>query len=183
MDSRSLSALIVRILGVIIIINVIGLVPGLVRDYLALRGVGNDAARMDAAQQNAVIVSALMVAEISIGLALIYFPKSIANRMVSAAMPAEGGGGFAALQRICFSTLGLYWMVAGLNGLAFGYAKFKLYYAVTESVPGYAKLPVLDPDTFAGLITDGLTFALGLILLLGSRGFAGLLARIRGYDA
>jgi len=183
MDTRSLSALIIRILGVILIVNIIGLVPGLVRDYLAVQGVGNDAARVDAALRNALIISAVLLAELSIGLALIYFPRSISNRMVSEGIPAEGSSGFAALQRICFSALGLYWLLAGLSGLLFGYSKYKLYYAIIESTPGYANLPVLGPDGFASLASDGLSLIIGLALLLGSRGLTGLLARIRGYDA
>jgi hypothetical protein len=156
MDYQSLTSLALRLTGVIImVVAVVSLPSTFVSFYFWSQGVAS-------ALSLTAVVSGLPILA---GLLLIYFPGTIANRMVS------GGGetvGTLPLQQVAFSVLGLYFLTSALADAA-------------------SWLPMLLPDIPAGinsgsafLASTAARFVAGALLLFGGRGLANFVHQLRG---
>jgi len=116
---------------------------------------------------------------ILVGLFLIYFPGTIANRIVS---PAEQSVDTLTLQQLAFSVLGLYFVAFALFDAVYWIAKLRLYFVVFNEL-NYGRPLTLTPEDFAGIASTCAQFTAGALLLFGGRGLANLFYRLRSPPA
>jgi hypothetical protein len=173
MDYKSLTSLVLRLTGAVIIISAVTSTPQTFATLINLEY----AAGVDKTGVNiwllTVVASGL---PILVGLLLIYFPASVANGIIS-------GGAEAAdvrlLQQVAFSVLGLYFITVAAYDAVFWIAKLKIYSAIWDELDTYGQpFRPLRPD-FAGLVATGAQFVAGIILLLSGRGLAHFVHRLR----
>jgi hypothetical protein len=174
MDYKSLTSLVLRLTGVIIIVSSVTSTP---RTFIALlyrRGV--EATDNVEIWLVAVIASAF---PFLVGLLLIYFPTTVANKMVSAGTATIDT---LLLQQVAFSVLGLYFVTVAAYDAVYWWAKLRLYFAIYNEL-NFGRPDRLTNLDFAGLVATGAQFIAGVILLLGRRGLANLFQRLRGPPA
>jgi hypothetical protein len=100
----------------------------------------------------------------AVGLALIYFPSTIATQVLRIeGIEPKSPNDSTLLERVAVSVMELWFT-----------QRF-----IENQYPG-ASGPSIGPGEFAGFITAALQLILGLWLLLGSRGLANAFARLRG---
>ncbi len=115
-----------------------------------------------------------------LGLALIYFPGTVSTTVLRIEPAAEESKERPLLERVAIAALGLWFAVQALLDGVHVFSRWHLYRRFVEDQYPGATGPVIGPQEFAGLITAVLQFAIGLWLLLGSRGLANALSRLRG---
>jgi ABC-type arginine transport system permease subunit len=154
-DYKSPAWLALRLTGVIIMVTAVIALPNA---FISLYVWSQGAFR---ALALTAMVSGLPIV---VGLLLIYFPGTIANRMVS------GGGetvGTLPLQQVAFSVLGLYFLTSAVADAAYW-------------------IPTLGPSIPSGitgsalLASTAVRFVVGLLLLFGGRGLANFVHQLRG---
>jgi hypothetical protein len=154
MDYKSLTMLSLRLTGVFIMVTVVTAVPN---TFLSLYSWANGAVGI------ALLLIATMAGfPILVGLFLIYYPGTIANRVVSGG--AEPAGALQ-LQQVAFSVLGLYFAT----------------HALIEGVYWVALLPSLTINVldYARFASTAAMFVAGVLLLFGGRGLANFIHRLR----
>jgi len=116
-----------------------------------------------------------------LGIALIYFPGAVTTGVLRIQPPAAPESNDThLLERVAIAALGLWFAVQGVLDGVHAFSRWHLYRRfVEEQYPG-ATGPAIGTQEFAGLITAVLQLVVGLWLLLGSRGLANALARLRG---
>ena len=110
-----------------------------------------------------------------VGLVLIYFPATIANRMVSAGTATIDT---LLLQQVAFSVLGLYFVTVAAYDAVYWWAKLRIYFAVYNELND-GRPDRLRPEDFAGIASTCTQLIAGVILLFGGRGLANLIHRLR----
>lgn len=175
MDHRSLSNLLIRLAGVIIIISSVLAIPHTVVS-LATTGSPGDS-----------LTSAIIMAGVStllpalIGLGLLWFPGTVTNRVIC---EAKGDTSITTdpvnLQQLVFSALGMYFFASSLFDAVYWLSRLKLYYAALDVLPSFQKAPFILPDDFAGMMSTATEFIVGIYLLFGSKGISNLVAKLRG---
>jgi hypothetical protein len=186
MDYRSLTSLLLRLTGIIMMVGPAVWVP---RAFLELLSLARAGGTVDLAAVNlqtwlltAVAASFPMV----IGLLLIYFPATVANRVIARDTDAAGrhagvhgdvGQDLRHLEEVGFSILGLYFVATAMFDAVYWCAKLRLYPALFDEP--YVRRVMLDRE-FAGIVATGAQFVAGLALLLSGRGVAGIVRRLRG---
>jgi hypothetical protein len=173
-DYKSLTSLVVRLTGVIIIVSSITAAPQTFIALLYRRGV--DAAGNIDMWLVAVVASAF---PLIVGFALIYFPGTVTNRVVSAgAEPVDS----LALQQVAFSVLGLYFVTVAAYDAVYWWAKLRIYFAIYNEL-NFGRPDRLTQEDFAGLAATSAQFVAGVTLLFGGRGLANLFHRLRSPPA
>jgi hypothetical protein len=174
MDHKALSALILRIAGLLVIVYTVTNVAksfGPFFDPTTMRGVS---------VWPVVVASLLSVGlPILIGLLLIYFPKTIAINVLKVQGAEVNPEDIRPLQRVAFSTVGLWLALYAVIDAVYFWGKARLYFQYMEGMPAYGKAPALPPDDFGGLLSCAVQLIIGICLLLGSRGLVNMLARVR----
>jgi len=169
MDYKSLTSLMLRLTGVIIVVSAVTAMP---RTFINLH-VRNPLESPDVAAL--LLTMAASGLPILVGLLLIYFPATVANKIVSA-------GGESAdtviLQQLAFSVLGLYFASLAVFDAVYWLAKLRIYFALYNEL-NYGRPFPLSPEDFAGIATTCAQFVAGLLLLFGGRGLANLVHRLR----
>jgi hypothetical protein len=116
-----------------------------------------------------------------VGLILIYLPGTITSRVLKIEGLESGSeSNVVPLQRVAFGAIGLWLTVYAVLDAIYVYVKTRIYFRLLEDMPAYARPPSLSPEDFASLVAAALQLALGLWLLLGNRGIANVIARLRG---
>jgi hypothetical protein len=173
MDYKSLTSLLLRLTGVIILVAAILAAP---RIFIGLY-LQNASGGVNA--ETWLLTTAASTFPILVGLLLIYFPATVSNRIVS------GDGQIADTQRleqIAFSILGLYFVSMAAFDAVYWYAKLRLY-AVIFPFGLNDRGPWLANNDFAGIASTCAQFVVGILLLLSGRGLANLLHRLRAPPA
>lgn len=175
MEHRALAALIIRITGMLVIFWAISdagkaFAPMFHQDSVQRVGIG--------LLLLSIFVS--LVIPILLGLWLVYFPGTITTKILRIpGIESPQHSDLPSYERVAFAAIGLWWTLdAILDGL-YVYARSRIYLRIIEDYPVYAKAPAITPDDFASYIVSGLQFLVGLWLLLGNRGLASILSRIR----
>lgn len=176
MDHRALSRLLLRIAGVVVIVATLTSVPKSVVALVVAAGQDADVSPL----MTALLASFVPVL---IGIALVWLPGSVANRLVdNTPTGSDSSEAVAHLHAIALSVLGFYFVATAIFDAAFWLARIKLYAAVIDGSEVFAGVPKVMPDDFAGMVATGLQALVGLVLVLGSKGAARLLSKARGRD-
>jgi hypothetical protein len=173
MDYKSLTSLMLRLTGVIIVVSEVTVMP---RTFINLHA-RNPLESPDVAALLLTIVASGL--PILIGLLLIYFPAAVANKIVSA-----GGESVDRLnlQQLAFSVLGLYFVSLAVFDAVYWLAKLRIYFVVYNEL-NFGQPFRLTPEDFAGIAATCAQFVAGLLLLFGGRGLANLVHRLRSPPA
>ncbi len=152
MSYRDLSNLLLRIAGVAMIAFALTALGGYLSFYLTAPE------RSPSAFSGLVVIP--IVIPLALGLALLFFPRSVTNRLVEEG-GIEGAPAFDAdtLQRVAFSVLALYLLFQVLSDLV--YHGTAIYIAGLEGGR-------LDPEIWPTLIATLAELVFALFLLLGS---------------
>jgi hypothetical protein len=177
MDYRLLTSLVLRLTGVFIIVSAVTAAP---RSFLSLlqlqfqlqRRVGTEAVDIWPLLGAAATAFAI---PFLVGLLLVYFRAPNANRMVSASTETAG---LLLLQQVAFSVLGLYLMTMAAFDAVYWWAKLQIYSAVYEEAKPSGPFRLTEDD-FASIVSTGEQFIGGMAVMLGGRGIANLLHRLR----
>ena len=170
MDCRSLTSLMLRLAGVFILVSAVTSAPQTFFGLLYRRG-GESVDIWPLA----VAAFATFAIPFLVGLLLIYFPATVANRMVSAGTETADA---LILQQVAFSAFGLYFVTVAVYEAVYWWAKLQLYFAVYEEM-NFARPTHLRDEDFAGIVSTGAQFVAGVAVLLGGRGIANLFHRLR----
>lgn len=177
MDYRSLTSLLLRLTGVVIMAASAVSVPGTFVS-LYLRDVGGGGVNAETWLLTAIAATFPIV----IGLLLIYFPARVANKLVAGDGEAADAQRLDAqhLEQIAFSILGLYFIAMAMFDAVYWCAKRAStpFILVDLGLSARRPLLLLDRD-FAGVVQTGVQFVIGVLLLFGGRGLANLLRRLR----
>lgn len=175
MDHRSLSNLLLRFAGVVILISTVLAIP---RTITSLSTTGSPETSLVSSLAMSVLASLLPLV---IAFGLIWFPSTISNRLVDGedqiAQPSQQ---LLILQQLGFSVLGIYFVSSALFDAVFWFARHRLYYAIVLENQEFLKPPPLLPDDFAGMTSTGIQFVVGLLLVLGGKGIANVIGKLRG---
>lgn len=175
MDHHALSRLLLRIAGVVVIVATLTTVP---KSIVALVvAAGQDA--------NASPLLTAMIASLVpllIGIALVWLPGTVANRLVDDTPTRNSQGDTSAgLQAVALSIVGFYFLASSLFDAVFWVARIKLYSAVIETSEAFAGAPAIMPDDFAGMVATVVQALAGILLLLGSKSIGRMLVKARGH--
>ncbi|MBD9393270.1 hypothetical protein [Acidovorax sp. ACV01] len=174
MDHRSLSRLLLRIAGVVVVVATLTSVPKSIVTLVVAAGQDADVSPL----MTAVVAS---LVPLLIGLALIWLPGTVANWLVDDTVTDKSESDTAAnLQAIALSVLGFYFVASALFDAVFWVARIRLYAAVIASNEAFAGMPPLMPDDFGSMVATGAQAVVGVLLLLGSKGAGRLLSKARG---
>jgi len=177
MEHRALAALILRIAGLLIIITS---VTG------AVRGFGPWLYPSDMAKDVGVPLLLLsmfvaVVIPVTIGLGLVYFPSSVASRVLKIeGLELTSESSTAPFQRVAFAAIGMWLTVHAVTDATYVYAKIRFYYYLLKDASNYPMVPDIAAGDFAALVAAGLKLIIGIWLLVGNRGIVNVLERLRG---
>jgi hypothetical protein len=171
MDYRSLTSLMLRIAGVLILVELVTSAPHTIANLLHFGG--KETAPIDALA----LTSLALVLPLAIGLVLVYFPSTIASRIVRADHAGEEAKAVSeSLLPVAIACLGVYFVSVSLYDEVYWLAKLRIYYVFEER---HGNAIPLAPEDFAGMVSAAFQFIIGLVLLLGSRGIGKLAIRLR----
>jgi hypothetical protein len=171
MDHRSLTALMLRIAGVLILVELVTSAPHTIMNLLHFGG--KETAPVDALA----LTSLALVLPLAIGLVLIYFPSSIAGRIVRTDHAGEEAKAVSeSLLPVAIACLGVYFVSVALYDEVYWLAKLRIYYVFEER---HGNAIPLAPQDFAGIVSAVFQFTVGFVLLLGTRGISKLIVRLR----
>jgi len=173
MEHKALSALMIRIAGVIVLVYSITNAAGYLVPYLYPRST-------EGLELWPVLMSVIVtiVIPVCLGLFLIYFPHSITARVLKVEGTPIDADAVKPLQRVAFSAIGLWLTLYAVIDATYYFARSRLYGSFDRD-HAYSSDPRLLPDDWGGLISAALQLVIGVSLLFGSRGLVNLLARIR----
>ena len=180
MEHRTLAALIIRLTGLVVLVMTITSAARSFVDFfypspmLKDLGIGYMA--------TSIVISGLL--PLAIALFLIYFPGMTVNGVLRIQGLETGSDtNVAPLQRVAFSALGMLFMINSILQAVHAMAKYDWYFYWMHETQSHnspaAHLPI-SPEQFSSYISAGLEFLLGLGLLIGSKGIANALSRLRG---
>jgi hypothetical protein len=176
MEHRALAALIVRIAGLLIVVSAItnaakSFGPLFHPDSSEKIGLG------------LLLLSAVVsvIIPVVLGLVLIYFPGAVTTKVLRIeGIETRGEIQVRPLQQVAFAAIGLWLVVYAILDSIYIYAKTRIYIRLLEEMPAYVKPPSISPDDFAGYVSSGVQLLIGILLLVGSRGLANAISRLRG---
>jgi hypothetical protein len=169
MDYRSITTLLLRLTGVVILAAALIQAPKWIVSLILSTASGGVNAG------DWLLTAVPSTVSTLIGLLLIYFPATVANRIVS-------GGGESMdnrhLEQIGFSILGLYFVATAMFDGVYLLAKLRLYPLIFY--PDLSDRPIrLTDSQFADIASTGTQFVVGVALLFGGRGLANIVHRLR----
>lgn len=158
MDLRTLTKLVLKLAGIYILVSALFAVPSVV-----------------VAQREFWAVSSISLALwFIVGLALLWFPGVVINRVIHVdASSVAGAPSALRILRVGIILLGFFFLITGASRLAFTWAASRFFYSVVNPYPGFAG-PNLRPEDFANYTANLLQCALGLLLLVRSKWLTGL---------
>ncbi|MGK9170610.1 hypothetical protein KXR53_30205 [Inquilinus limosus] len=113
-----------------------------------------------------------------IGIVMFWGSGRIVDRLlVEPATPGQGGGpDLRAVEEIAIAALGLYFVAIGIADAFYYWGKAGLHYRyVTENnIP----MPDIAPDDFGGFVSTAARLAIGVMLILFSRGIVAVRRRL-----
>ena len=170
MDGGSLVTLCLRLAGLLVVVSTLSNVPYFLTDLT--RG----GERVDIRTFAIGSVAPLMI-QLSLGLALIFSPRQVAEKMLRVPIADPATPVVAAtFERAAYAVLGGYFAVTGAGSLLFTAAKLRIYQQAVDNYPTSVPLPPLLPDDFAWLCLGIFQVVVGTLLFIGS----GAIARWRG---
>jgi hypothetical protein len=130
-----------------------------------------------------VLTLGAVLLDIALALALIVFPRVLADRIVGPELPAAGSPvEFEKLQNIALMTVGFYFLAEGLIGIVWAFsALFLDRLAVYGENSGLASIFTANSRT--GLLRAAIRIVAGVLIILGARGLSRFINRMRGYPA
>ncbi len=173
MDYRTITSLMLRLAGVFILVQLVTSVPQAITNLL--RFGGQEIVGVDALWLSAVA----LVLPLVIGLMLVYFPSTVANRVVRVEEPVDTGKLAESLLPVALACLGVYFVCAALFDGVYYLSRMWLYYAVVDKLRWTGPAPALTPGDFAGIASTLAQFVIGLALALGPKGLRKLVTRMR----
>lgn len=174
MDYRDFTALLTRIFGAFMIVNVFFFyLPGSISNALpALR------LSFGIFMFHAFLPSAL---PLLVGVLLIKFPYTITNKLIKGeAISALPNQYLLQIERIAFCVLGLFVLSRSLSDLTYYVATY--YWGHHLNAPFQTEQYILSPDHFGNIVGAILETIFALWLILGAAGIAKILARFRGRE-
>ncbi|MGB8399783.1 hypothetical protein [Bradyrhizobium sp.] len=172
MDYKSLTSLMLRMTGVVIMVWVISATPQTFVTFYFMKGATPDTA----AWLLAIVAPGFSVL---VGLLLIYFPATIANKIVSAGAESLDT---LKLQQLAFSVLGLYFVSVAVFDMIYWLARLRIYFAVFNDL-NYGQPFRLTPEDFAGIASSCAQLTAGVLLLFGGHGLANIIHKLRAPPA
>jgi hypothetical protein len=174
-DHKALSALILRIAGLLIVVfTITNAAKNLDFFFSPSTPQGVSVWPMLAATLVSVGLPVL------VGLLLVYFPSAIATRVLKVQGADVNVDDIKALQCVAFSTLGLWLTLYAVVEAVYYWAKARLYLQYIAEMRWQGTLPPMQPDDFGGLVSCAVQLVFGIWLLVGNRGLVNVLARLRG---
>lgn len=176
MEHRALAALIIRIAGLIVIVSAITYTAKSFGPFF----VADTGQKLSAAL---VLVSVLisLVIPVVLGLLLVYFPSALTTRVLKIEGLETGSeSDTKAIERVAFAAIGLWLTLYAVIDAVYFFAKAHLFFRFFEDMRAYAKPPLISAEDFGGLVSSAVQLLMGLWLLIGNRGLANVLARLRG---
>lgn len=167
MDYKNLTSLLIRLAGFFILVNAITNMPAYFTYALS--------AKDDNAPLWVIIFGAVLPIAIPtlVGLALIYFPRTISNKLVYDTDDVKTLVDAAPqLESIAISILGVYLLFRAVSDAVYHLSRLFIYYKVISSDISYRGIPSVLPQDFGYLIATGIEFLLAFWLILGSKGIA-----------
>ena len=162
MAGKRIDVVLVKLCAVIIVVMTMQSLTGFVAFYV------------NTPEANFIAISAFWLnfaLPMLIAVALWFFPATIIGSVSSESDDAASGPDWALLS---VTLIGLYVLVFGVIDLAY-YESFRI--AEQEALdPDRIGIYSPSPDTIAGRITNIIQIVIGLILLIGKRGFARLIS-------
>jgi hypothetical protein len=181
MNCSLLASLSLRITGVIILVNVLTHLP---KEFLGLIRLSEQASHYTSAYPVSMLflLSVLsIVLPTILGLLFLLFPLKISKIIVDG---NEGGTAAAVnledVQLIIFSSLGAYFVAMALFDAVYLMAKLRIYFSFVENSEIMARAPKMLPQDFASIVSTFFQLAIGMYLLLGSKGLSRLITHLRG---
>jgi hypothetical protein len=176
MEHRALAALMVRLVGLWELVVAANALPNAIGPFF-------NPAYVEKAGLFVLIGAALfaVVLPFAFGLLLIYFPSTVASRVLRVeGIEPKNAGDVTSLERVAVSLIGLWLTVDAVTDAIHGFSRWHLYRRFfIEGQYGAVSGPSIGPNEFATLITALIQLAIGLWLLLGSQGFVNALERLR----
>lgn len=180
MDYRALTALALRVTGVLIVINV---VAGLSYDVVQVMRMSEYSSDEHPARlwTFVAMLGGVELLASAIGLALIVFPHSIATRLAgSGREPAIASTDLGRLQVLAFTVVGIGFAALGLYRILGKLAEISVVYLRMNARWGDDGM--MDLSAVRMLVRDAVFLFGGAFLALGSRGLSRLINRVRGYS-
>jgi len=176
MEHKALAALMVRLVGLWELVVAVNGIPSAIGPFFNPQYV--EKAGLWLLTGVALFSVALPLA---VGLILIYFPSAVATHVlrIQGVEPKDAADA-TLLERVAVSAMGLWFTVNAVFDGVHALATSHIYRRFMEEQYPHATGPAMGPGEFAGFIVAVLQLALGLWLLLGSRGLANVFARLRG---
>lgn len=178
MDSRALANLIVRLSGLIVVV------------YAVTSSAKTIAQIFDTPFSQGIPYSDLALSAffslgipLIVGLALIYFPATIARKALRIEAADIDSNSASLLQYVAFSSIGLWLVVFSIIDATYFLGKTRLYLRYFQDYSATMPMPPMLPDDFAGMVSCGVQLVLGLLLFIGSRGLVKLGENFRGREA
>lgn len=175
MDYRSLTSLLLRIAGMLILVQLVLAVPPTIAGLLHF---GDE---QSAATDVFVLTALALVLPLLLGSMLLYFPSVVTNHLIRTGADSDAGPAPTPdlLRTTAFSAIGLYFVCSALFDAVYWAAKLKIYYTLIDEQRWYGPPPALIPDDFAGIASTTIQFVVGLVLLLGASGISHVIGRLR----
>lgn len=176
MDDKNLSFLLVKLTGILVIVNALSDFPRYFAYIFSLRN-------RDLPMWVPLVGGVLPVLiPLLAGLIMVIFSGRIANRLPQPNTKQEDSPHpTSQLEAAAFSVLGAYLLFRAISGATYDLSRFYLYNKLINSDSIYVA-PTILPQDFGNFVMVGIEFFLALYLLLGARGLVHLKDRIRGRD-
>ena len=166
MDARALATILTKVAGIAILVVCIGQLPS----YFSVMTRGSEWSLAEVLGAAGITLGPTAI----LGLALWYFPNSVANKIVSGGVPPEPSTEPHYLELAAFALLGVYLVARGVVNLGYDIA-FAII--LGHSVPD---LPGIPPNVLASAVAAAIQIAIGVGLCIGGRGIVRIIRGMRG---
>ena len=175
MEHRALAALLIRLVGLWELVTALNALPNSV-GYFA----GGDYVRTWGFGTTVLLATVSVGFPLVLGLLLLYFPRTIAARVLRIeGIEPESTAEAGLLERVAIWIMGLWFTAQGcldaMHALSKWYFQRRYF---EEQYPG-TTTTFFTPESAANLVVAVLQLVVGLWMLLGSRGLASALQKLR----
>lgn len=166
MDTKSISALMLKVTGLILVVLSITQLPG----YFPLSKVPYGFSLGEVGSTIALSLGPMFFA----GLVLWFFPGTLTNRIVASAPAEHALSNLRPIEQVALTVLGIYLVTQAIVG---GVRDVIFFVLVNRESSGLGKVPVSVFAHFGATLCEAV---IGVILCLGARGTSRLIERMRG---